>query len=81
MVVSYSAKLDTFVAEKPRVWSAQGIAMALNAVVGAQYDVAPNGKRIATNNYAGGPAQQDSGKVIFLENFVDELQRRVAAGR
>jgi len=81
MVVTYSAKADTFVADKPRVWSEQGIAVALNAGVGAQYDVAPNGKRIATGNYAGGPAQQDSGKVIFLENFVEELQRRVPRGR
>ena len=80
MVVSYSAKGDKFVAEKPRVWSEQGIAVVLNAGLGAQYDVAPNGKRIATGNYAGGPAQQDSGKVIFLENFVEELQRRVPRG-
>jgi len=80
MVVSYSAKVDTFVAEKPRVWSEQGIAVALNAFVGAQYDVAPNGKRIATGSYSGGAAQHDSGKVIFLENFVDELKRRVPRG-
>jgi len=80
MVVSYSAKVDTFVAEKPQVWSEQGIAVALNAGLGAQYDVAPNRKRITTGNYAGGPAQQDSGKVIFLENFADELQRRVSRG-
>ena len=40
MVVSYSVKGDTFVAEKPRVWSEKGVALALSGAVGAQYDVA-----------------------------------------
>jgi Tol biopolymer transport system component/tRNA A-37 threonylcarbamoyl transferase component Bud32 len=76
MVVSYSVKGDTFVADKPRVWSAQSLALALSGAVGAQYDVFPDGKRIAAATYAGGPTQQEAGHVIFLENFVDELQRK-----
>ena len=32
--------------------------------------------RIAVGTYAGGSTQQDSGHVIFLENFIDELQRK-----
>ncbi|HEY6372496.1 MAG TPA: protein kinase [Candidatus Sulfotelmatobacter sp.] len=77
MVTSYSAKGDSFVAEKPRAWSPQSVALTLSGAVGAQYDVAPDGKRIAAATYAGGSSQQDAGHVIFLENFVDELQRKV----
>jgi len=75
MVASYSAKGDTFVAEKPRVWSGQSVALTLSGSVGAHYDVAPNGKRLAIATSAGGSTQQVAGHVIFLENFIDELQR------
>jgi len=77
MLASYSAKGDTFVAEKPRVWSAQNVALALSGAVGAQYDVAPDGKRVAIATSVGGSTPQDAGHVIFLENFIDELQRKV----
>ena len=77
MVASYSAKGDSFVGEKPRVWSSHSVALTLSGAVGAQYDIAPNGKRIAVATYAGSSTQQDTGHVIFLENFVDELQRKV----
>ena len=79
MVASYSVRGDTLVVEKPRVWSKQSVALALSGAVGAQYDVAPDGKRIAVSTYAGS-AQQDSGHVIFLENFFDELQRKAPLG-
>jgi Tol biopolymer transport system component/predicted Ser/Thr protein kinase len=77
MVASYAPKGDTFVAEKPRVWSAQSVALTMAGAVGAQYDFAPDGKRIAVATYAGGSTQQNAGHVIFLENFGDELQRKV----
>ena len=77
MVASYSAKGNTFVAEKPRVWSRQSVALTMSGSVGAQYDVAPDGKRLAIAASAGGSTQQDAGHVIFLENFLDELQRKV----
>ena len=35
-----------------------------------------DGKRVVAATYAGGATQQNSGHVIFLENFVDELQRK-----
>ncbi len=76
MVASYSVKGDTFVVEKPREWSRQSVALTLGGAVGAQYDVAPDGKRIAVASYAGGSTQQDAGHVIFLENLIDELQRK-----
>ena len=77
MVASYSAKGDSFVAEKPRAWSGLSVALTMGGAVGAQYDVAPDGKRIAVATYAGGSTQQDAGHVIFLENFIDELQRKL----
>ena len=77
MVASYSVKGDTFVVEKPREWSRQSVALTLGGAVGAQYDLAPDGKRIAVATYAGGSTQQDAGHVIFLQNFIDELQRKI----
>jgi hypothetical protein len=77
MVANYSGKGDTFVAEKPRIWSAQSVALTMSGSVGAQYDVAPDGKRLAIATLAGGSTQQDAGHVIFLENFIDELQRKM----
>jgi serine/threonine-protein kinase len=77
MVAGYSVKGDTFVVEKPHEWSRQSVALTLGGAVGAQYDLAPDGKRIAVASYAGASTQQDAGHVIFLENFIDELQRKV----
>lgn len=81
MVASYSAKGDAFLAEKARVWSGENVALPLNAAVGAQYDVAPDGKRIIAGTYTGGVNPTDSGHVIFLQNFVDELQRKIPAAQ
>jgi hypothetical protein len=44
MVASYSVKGDSFVAEKPRVWTGQNVALTLSGAVGAQDDLAPDGK-------------------------------------
>jgi hypothetical protein len=75
MVANYLIKGGLFVADKPRVWSDVNLA-ALAASTGAtQYDVAPDGKRLVAATYAGA-TQQNSGHVIFLENFTDELQRK-----
>jgi hypothetical protein len=50
---------------------------ALSSSTGAtQYNVAPEGKRVVAATYAGGATPQNSGHVIFLENFIDELQRK-----
>lgn len=77
MAAGYSVNGDSFVAEKPRVWAEKSVAMALSAVVGAQYDVAPDGNRIAVATYSSASPAQDAGRVIFLENFADELQRKL----
>ena len=81
MVASYGAKADSFVSEKPRVWSDKRLADFGTIGIG-NYDVAPDGKRIAALMPAeGAEGQQSQHQVIFLENFADELQRKAPAGK
>ena len=80
MVAGYTVKGDSFVADKPRVWSDKQLADA--GVAGINYALAPDGKRIAARMLAEAPGQQQpQNHVIFLENFFDELRRRVPAGK
>jgi serine/threonine protein kinase len=67
--------------DKPRVWSDKQLANV--GIIGiANYDLAPDGKRIAALMPVEGPeAQQAQNHVIFLENFGDELQRKVPASK
>ena len=37
-------------------------------------------KRLAAATYGGGATQQNSGHVIFLENFIDELEGKAPLG-
>ena len=76
MAASYTVKGDSFVADKPRVWSDKPIGNT--GTGGINYDVAADGKRIAALMPVEGPeAQQAQSDVIFLENFFDELRRKV----
>ncbi len=77
MVASYTVKGDSFIADKPRVWSEKRLA---NQGIGGTYDVGPDGKRIAGLMRNDGPEdQRTQNHVIFLENFFDELRRRAPA--
>jgi serine/threonine-protein kinase len=79
MVATYETKADSFVADKPRAWSDTRLA---NVGLNGNYDLAPDGKRIAAlmpGDTAQG--QQARNHVIFLMNFFDELRRRVPAGK
>jgi Tol biopolymer transport system component len=73
MVASYTVKGDSFVADKPRVWSEKRLAN-----IGlANYDLAPDGKRVAALMPAETPeGQMAQNHVVFLENFFDEVRRR-----
>jgi serine/threonine protein kinase len=77
MAVSYTVKGDTFAAEKPRVWIAKlgsGIANF------AQWDLAPDGKRVAVLTPAESEeAPKQEHEIVMLLNFFDELRRRVPA--
>ena len=76
MVASYTVKGDSFVADKPRVWTEKSIA---SIGLLANYDLAPDGKRIVALMPTGTPEYQKAqNHVIFLENFFDEVRRRTA---
>jgi hypothetical protein len=76
MVAGYTVQGDAFVPYKPRLWSEKTL---VNTVVTSKnVDLAPDGKRIVALMQAEGPeAQQSQHHVVFLENFFDELRRRV----
>jgi serine/threonine-protein kinase len=82
MVATYSAKADSFVPDKPRLWSDKQLA---NIGTISTYDLAPDGKRIAgvmpVETLETPGAQQTQNHVVFLMNFADELQRKVPAGK
>jgi serine/threonine-protein kinase len=74
MVVSYTAKNGSFIADKPRAWSEKPV---LNHGTFSMWDIAPDGKRpaaILPEQTQQNPRPQTH--VTFLLNFADELQRR-----
>jgi serine/threonine-protein kinase len=77
MAASYTIKGDTFVPSKPRVWIAK-LGGGPPPGVGAVWDLAPDGKRVAVIT----PVEYVEGsnhdhEVVVLENFFDELRRKV----
>ena len=75
MAASYTVNGDTFVAEKPRVWIAK---LGGTAV----WDLAPDGKRVAVvTPVESADAPKQEHEVVFLQNFFDELRRRVPLER
>src|SRR5262249_7189236 len=74
MAVSYSVQGNTFIVEKPRVWLAK--------VGGFVSDISPDSKRLLALSAADSPdATKADHQVVLLQNFVDELRRRVPAGK
>jgi hypothetical protein len=74
MAVHYSAKGDTFVADKPQVWLAK--------YTGGDYDLSADGKRlVAIVPEHAAMAPQVEHEVVFLQNFFDELRRKVPTGK
>ena len=75
MTASYTVNGDSFVAEKPRVWVAK-----LGGALG--FDLAPDGKRALVLAPAETPdAPKLDHTIVFLQNFFDELRRRVPVDR
>ncbi|BCS32378.1 hypothetical protein TBR22_A15880 [Luteitalea sp. TBR-22] len=70
MTVSYTVNGPSFVADKPRVWMA--------SFGGTDWDLAPDGKRVAAL-IPEGPAQprQAEHLIVMLQNFADHLRRQV----
>jgi len=74
MAASYIVKGDAFLAEKPRVW--------IDKLGGTDWDLAPDGKRVAVlTPVESAQAPRQEHQVVFLENFFDELRRRVPVGK
>jgi serine/threonine-protein kinase len=69
MSAAYSVKDGMFVAEKPRVWRA--------GFSGTDFDLAPDGQRLAVLLQM--ETVQPEHEAVFIENFFDELRRRVPA--
>jgi serine/threonine-protein kinase len=79
MTVSYSAKGDSFDAEKPRPWSNTQL-FDTGAIW--NLDLSPDGKRFAVIPRPEATSEQKgSVHVTVLLNFFDELRRRVPAGK
>jgi Tol biopolymer transport system component len=82
VVAAYTVKGDSFVADKPRAWSEKQIGTGgpLGGVL--NFALAPDGKRIAAiMPVETAEAQKAQNQVIFLENFSDELRRKVPVGK
>ncbi len=74
MAVNYSVSGETFAADKPRVWAAD----AGGTILGFSAD----GKRMLLETLAAAPeAEKAEHDLVFLQNFFDELRRRVPVGK
>jgi Tol biopolymer transport system component len=74
MAAAYTVKGDSFLADKPRMWSDHRVSL---------FDPAPDGQRIVAlieETKASG-AQEAQNQVVFVENFLDELRRKAPAGK
>jgi serine/threonine-protein kinase len=77
MVANVSVRNGMFVPENPRLWSPTKLA---NIGVGANFDLAPDGKRMMALMPAGGPSPAERlSHVTLVLNFFDEVRRRVRA--
>jgi Tol biopolymer transport system component len=75
MVVGYTVRGESFVADKPRAWTARLAGLG-------EFDVAPDGKRlIVTLPVTPREATRPDRTVVLLQNFLDELRRRAPADR
>jgi Tol biopolymer transport system component len=75
MAVSYTVNGTTFTPEKPRLWASK-------VTDTSDFDLSPNGKRlavVASENIAASPKIEHD--IVFLDNFFDELRRRVPIGK
>jgi Tol biopolymer transport system component len=80
MVATYSAKGDSFAADKPRPWAETQIREQSSLYW--NLTLAPDGKRfVVAPRPEGSGGQKGSVHVTVLLNFFDELRRRVPAGK
>jgi serine/threonine protein kinase/Tol biopolymer transport system component len=77
MVARYASEGASFRAEKPQLWSA-GTVPARG--VRRAFDLHPDGRRLAVVKPEDQQMEERRDKVIFIENFFDELRRVAPAG-
>jgi serine/threonine-protein kinase len=77
MAVSYTAKADSFAAAKPRVWTEA----RLRNSASPNYDLAPDGKRLAATVAGDANNEKPTTHLTFLLNFFDELRRKAPGGK
>jgi len=78
MVADYSVQGDSFSAGKPRIWSP---AQIRRTSVATNFDLAPDGRRVAFFPRAAEEQSKGSLHATFLLNFFDELRRRMPLGK
>ncbi len=77
LVAGYTVEGDSFRAEKPRVWSRGPVPQSSFGT----YDLHPDGERVAVLKASGEEAEARRDKVVFIQNFFDELRRIAPVGR
>jgi Tol biopolymer transport system component len=78
MAVSYTMNGGAFIPGKLRVWTDTEL---INTGPLPEYDLAPDGKRIAALLGGENAAAKPVTHVIFLLNFFDEVKRKVAEAK
>jgi len=81
MVAHYTVNDDSFVVNRPRVWSEKQL-LDLGSPPIPTYDAAADEKRFAVALYPDGTADEKPiTHVTFLLNFFDELRRKVPSSK
>ncbi len=80
MFAGYTASGDSFHAEKPQLWS-PGQFTNNGLVAYYNFDLYPDGKRIAVLKAPGAGQNASVNKVDFIFNFFDELRSKVPSGK
>jgi len=79
MAVTYTAKADAFVAGKPRVWI-DGLSVTPSGT--PAWDLDPDGKRVVfLSPFESDEPPRQEHEVVLLLNFLDELRRKIPAGK
>jgi serine/threonine-protein kinase len=79
MVAAYIVSGDSFVAEKPRLWSKTRIAYQGELV--RSFDLHPDGDRFAIVSPAEDSAEKKGDHVVLVQSFFDELRRLAPPGK
>ena len=80
LAAGYTVNGDTFAAAKPRVWIAR-LGAAVTPNFSSVWDMAPDGGRVIVVTLAESGNRTPEHEVVFLQNFFDELRRRVPIGK